>query len=144
MPAKTSPSTIVLKGEEKNYDEGRVTTAVTIKPGMLCERVAAGTYSPHGTAGGWAEAFIAKEDAIIGKTINDAYAAGDLLRFHKCQKGDEVLVICPTSLTLTPAVYLTSNGDGKMKIGASTDIRLFKCLDTVTTVADTFVRARCL
>src|SRR5687768_14727202 len=98
-----SPRTIFLKPPEKlgdHYDEARCVTAV-IYPGMLCEMVgtvtggSAGTFppemrtvKPHATADGIHAGLIAIEDALQGRTTDDAYAVGDLVRFVQLNRGD--------------------------------------------------------
>lgn len=85
-------------------DEGIASGAVS--PGMNVNRTSASesmgrhTFaagaSPVGGTGIGAVAgpvYIVKEDALQGKTIDDAYANGDNLFIHKCIPGDHILVL---------------------------------------------------
>lgn len=118
MPLLNELNTILLKPMEAlgQYDEGRVATAATIKPGMLIDQVTAGTFQPHGSAGGAGECLIAIEDALIGEGVDDARTAGMLIRYIKPKPGDEVYVrIPPSAAAIVIGDELVSNGDGKFK-----------------------------
>jgi hypothetical protein len=86
-------NTIVLKGMG-HHDEG--IAGSVIKPGCAVELAAAGDYDEQIVA--FAEALkgglkIAKEDALQGKTITQAYAAGDVVFFYSPLPGDHVHVL---------------------------------------------------
>jgi hypothetical protein len=127
-------NTILLKGDlGRRYEEGRVKAATTIYPGMLIEFHTDGTLQPHASAGLSAILMVAIEDGLAGKTIDDAYAAGDLVRYIILEPGDRaqmILVDGQTSVIGKPG--LTSNGDGKLKVGVSgTDALLFEAVEIV-------------
>lgn len=149
MANQTDPpnpaTTIVLKCSslgQTNYVEGVLGVAAT--PGMLMERYTAltvpdGEYKPHATAAIAAEKIVLMEQGWIadipyitftGGGIDDVAAIGDRVRMHICKPGDELYMWLPASaaaVLLTDT--LTSNGDGTLKKGATTDIRLFKPLE---------------
>jgi hypothetical protein len=152
MAAITTPPnpqrTIVLKCSSlgDKYHEGRVQAGKTITPGMLVERATTGTkpdgdYRPHSTAGGPAERIVAQELAFIadvpgltfsGGTIDDNYAAGDLVRMHQCQPGDECYMLLGAGATAVIEVdFLESAGTGYLRKASGTNTRLFKPLEAV-------------
>ena len=155
--------TIVLKGEiERRYDEGRVAAALVgkILPGYLIEMDVDGEYQSQSVAGAAVELAVAVEDDFRGMTVlgtlpSDGvvaggvavgYVAGDLIRFHRCMKGDEVQLVLKNgqTVTLAPDQFLTGNGDGTMKLAGVGDARLFKPLEAMTASGDTLIRARAL
>jgi len=81
----------------KNYlniiKELRAAAASAIIPGMLIERVAAGTVQAHSSAGGNAHACIALEDSLQGNGIDDVYTVGDPVQCWYPQRGDEGYII---------------------------------------------------
>lgn len=86
-------NTIVLKGKG-HHDEGVLGTAAA--PGEAIELQADGDYDRLVSAqaaalkGGLK---IVKEDALQGKTVNDAYAAADTVFFYSPLPGDHVQVL---------------------------------------------------
>lgn len=85
--------TIVLKGKG-HHDEGEADSAIS--PGMAVEMAADGLYDQP--AGAQAATLknglkIAKEDALQGKTVADAYADGDKLFFYSPLPGDHIHVL---------------------------------------------------
>lgn len=142
-----SPNTILLKvnGLSMRYDEARAAGAIT--PGFLIEHDSTGKVVAHSIAGGAGEIMIATEDSLQGKTIDDAYASTDLVRFHRGQKGDEFygLVINATGTTLTPASFLESAGNGALRLATgATGGYPFKSVETKenNTGANARVRVR--
>ena len=155
MSAVTTPPnpqrTIVLKCDSlgEKYLEGRVEAAKSITPGMLVERTATsgtdpdGFWQPHSTQGGPAEAVVAMELGFVadvpyastfsGGTIDDAYAANDVVRMHECQPGDELYMFLKANgSAVTPVDFLQSAGNGDLEKQTSTNQRLFKALESVT------------
>lgn len=139
-------NTIVLQGDlSVSHDERRVKAATTIKPGMLIEVTTGDVVQPHASAGSYAEKLVAKEDSYQGKTVDDSYAAGDPCFFHRCQPGDKLQLILVDGAVATLGSFLTSNGDGKVKVASSTDQRLFKAAEALSpSGADAFIGAYAL
>lgn len=88
--------------------------AAAISPGMLLERVAAGTVQAHSAEGGYAERMFAEEDALQGDTVSDAYAAADPVAILKPQKGSEVNALLAAGYSYTIGMELISAGDGTL------------------------------
>ena len=124
----STPKRIHLLGEGR-HEEAVAAGAIT--PGMLINQNSAGAVVVHPTAGGWAEKAFALEDALQGKTIADAYASGDRVSFVLGKSGDVVYAWLSGGEGATPDEFLTSNGDGTLKVASSTDIRIAVPLEAV-------------
>lgn len=111
---------------ESAYEEGRA--GATITPGMLISINNANTYVPHPTAASPAEAIFAIEDALSGipgqggKTIDNNYASGDLVRMVIPQRGDHVLGILQQGQNVQLGAHLVSAGDGTLKAAATASV----------------------
>lgn len=152
-------NTIVVLGDlESRSEEARA--GGTITPGMLLGQTTTALTQPgehprvvaHATAAGPALKMFAKEmgamgvggtfssgdSAISGGTIDDDYAIGDTVLIHEARPGDEIYALVPgnaAAIVLTD--YLTSNGDGTLKKGATTDFRIAQPLEAVDNSAHT-------
>lgn len=62
---------------------------------------------------------ILKEDALQGKTINDAYASGDNAFIHIAKPGDVLQVLVKSGETVVKASGLTADSTGKFVIDAT-------------------------
>lgn len=102
-----------------------------IRPGDLLTRNSSGELIKHATAGGWAEKQFALEDALQGRTIADAYAAAERVTTLLAKPGDVVYAYLSGGEAITLDDFLTSNGDGCLKLASSTDIRLAVPLEAV-------------
>lgn len=124
------PKTIVLKSHgATRYDEARAHAA--IKPGHLMATHTNGKLKVHASAGSFAEIMVAIEDALQGKTIDDAYAEDDLVRLVRAVAGDCLYMWIAAGVDADIEDFLTSNGDGTLKVATSTDERLFAVEETV-------------
>lgn len=112
------PSTIVLKSPNGRLDEGKCAGAIT--PGHLIEKDTAGEWIVHGTAGGVHERTFAIEDSLQGKTIADAYADNDFLRFWRFLPGDEVQAWLAAGENAAIDSTLISAGDGTLILATGT------------------------
>lgn len=144
------PGTIVLKGKlNRNQVEGWVQATKTIIPGMLIEKTTTedppyGYYQPHATQGGDAECLVAIEPMLAdvpfqtfkGGTVDDEYVAGDHVRAHIAQPGEEFHMFLKASGTVTAlsgaSSLLMSAGNGDLEVRTTTLRALFKALEVVT------------
>lgn len=128
-----SPNTIVLKAHRltDRYDEKVAAGAIT--PGHLIKLDSAGKVVVHATAWGGGECMFAIEDSFQGKTIDDAYATGDLVRMHLPSMMDEIYAFLgPTAGTAAIDSVLASKGDGTLQVtGAATGGLKFTALEAV-------------
>jgi hypothetical protein len=115
-----TPSTIVLRG--KGIRKERVATAVAITPGELLE-IDNGTdnVQAHSTAAANAQRMFAVENEVVGKGIDDDYAASDNVLYEVLYPGSEVYALLPASAAaIVRGDFLESNGDGTLrKVAAS-------------------------
>src|SRR5262245_1722763 len=136
MPNLTDPPrpqrTILLRGKFNQVaTEGRVKTGGSIMPGMLVEMTTTTPYQyptlqAHATSGGHSRRWVALEGMVAdipyqtftGGTIDDAYAAGALLRVHECMPHDVMYMLIPNAANITINGALASNGDGTLKAWA--------------------------
>lgn len=104
-------NTIVLIGQlHDNHEERRC--ASIVKPGYLMDTNADGKVIPAATYGAKGELYVAKEDYLQGKTINDAYAVGDLVFIHKAKSGNKIALVLAAGQNVAKGDQLISNGDG--------------------------------
>lgn len=102
--------TIVLKGKG-HYDEGEADGAIS--PGMAVELAADGKYDAQVAAQAAAlkqGLKVALEDALQGKTVADAYAAGDRLFFYSPLPGDHIQVLVKDGQTIAVGDSLVVEG----------------------------------
>lgn len=107
------PNTIILKAMGI-YEEA--TAAGAIQPGALLEIDANGDVQNHSVAGGRAELMVALEDALQGRTIDDAYAVGDIVSHKLLTIGSKVQAILQDGETAVIGSPLYSNGDGTLVV----------------------------
>jgi hypothetical protein len=105
--------TVILKRYNNVQFEAIAHEAIT--PGSLVEVTSAGKVKNHATAQGNAIPYFVIEDAIMGKTIDDNVAQGDLARVMVAGRGDEVNAILDTSQTIVVGDLLASAGDGTLE-----------------------------
>ncbi len=116
--SKTNPTRIVLKGTNV-FEEGRA--GGTIRPGDLVHKNSSGLWIKHGTAGGRAHPIFAVEDALQGRGITDSYATGDLVFLYHAKPGDVIYGYLSGGENATPDEFLSSNGDGALRVVTGTD-----------------------
>lgn len=86
-----------------------------LSPGHLIKLDANGAVLKHATEGGYAESAFAKEQALLGKSVDDAYAVGDLVPYVIADRGDIVSAIVLAGTTYAKGDILISDGAGALK-----------------------------
>jgi hypothetical protein len=104
-------NTIHLKGMGRH--EERVSAGV-LSPGHLLVVNSTDKVVVHATEGGVAERLFAKEDALQGKTVSQAYASGDVVSILVAAPGDEVQAILKAGEDVDIGDILISAGDGTL------------------------------
>lgn len=127
MDSSGRPTTIILKGDDSRYEEGRAAGA--IDPGHFIEQDSNGEYVVCATAGADIERIIAIEDALIGNTIDDAYADDDLVRFFICRRGDEVQAWLKSGENVAKDADLKISTNGELIAHGGTGTLLCKALE---------------
>lgn len=95
-----------------HYDEAAANAALS--PGHLIEILSTGKVRKHASAGAKVLARFAVEDALQGKTIDDAYAADDVVGFVAPKKGDVVNALLAAGNVYAKGDKLFSAGDGTL------------------------------
>jgi hypothetical protein len=90
--------------------------AAAITPGHLVELTSAGKVQKHSTEAGNAAKMFAIENSIVGEGINTDIAADDMCAIWLPRPGDEVYAILTTSQTVVIGDFLSSKGDGTLKL----------------------------
>lgn len=88
--------------------------AAAISPGDLIEEDSAGKFAVHSTEGGYAQLLFAAEDALQGNTIDDAYAADDLVAANVELSGNETQAYLKAGENVSIGDELISAGDGTL------------------------------
>lgn len=101
--------TISLKGNPR-YEEAEAVG--TLKPGMLGRITSSQTLAIHNVEGGSGETIIIAEDALAGKTINDALTAGERAPYILPKTGDEFNALLKAGEDVSVGDELISAGDG--------------------------------
>lgn len=137
--------TIILSAPYARRDVGvpGLEADAALTPGHLLETTATGV-KKHATQDGQAEALFACEDALQGKTIDDAYAANDPVSLVYPLPGDKILAWLKDGESTTLGVSkLGSNGDGTLKVVASTEYAIAVAEQTLAPVgADARIKVR--
>mgnify|MGYP007077480912 CR=1 FL=1 len=142
-------NTIVLKGKG-HHDEGEAGAAIS--PGEAIRIQSDGTYdpesqSPPDATTGHRGLYIAKEDALQGKTVDDAYASGDTVFFYTPLPGDvcQILVKSGEDIDVGDEIYVEGAGSGLfIESTTATDHAQFEALEDSggALAANTLLRAR--
>ena len=107
-------NTIVIKSYLDIRDEH--IAAASITPGMLIERVTAGTVQAHASDGGSARRVWAIEDGMQGNGIDDDYAADDPVQCWSTVNGEEIYALLEAGEVAVIGSKLVSAGNGYLKV----------------------------
>jgi F0F1-type ATP synthase membrane subunit c/vacuolar-type H+-ATPase subunit K len=111
-----SSNTIVLKcnGHREEYKAN-----AALSPGHLLTINSSGECLKHAAAGQRVPVIVAVENALAGKTINDAFASGDRVPVVVGSKGDILQVRLQSGQSASRGDGLVSAGDGTFLVGES-------------------------
>lgn len=116
MDSAGRPSTVRLKPSQAvHHNEARAEGAIT--PGHLIKHNGNNKVVVHDAAGVNCERLFATEDAhmLRGKTIDDAYASGDLVSYIPADAGDEIYAWLNTGQNVAVGAILASAGNGTLQ-----------------------------
>lgn len=122
---RRTPITIAIHPSQPRPDDIRADRAAveTITPGMLIELHNDATYGlcygVQDSANEPSAKCVALDQIEMNKTIDETYAAGDLVKAWYMKAGDIFFGIIPSGQNITQGALLQSNGDGKLKAWAS-------------------------
>lgn len=89
--------------------------AEAISPGHLIEENSDGEYKKHDSSGGAAMRLVAEIDALQGNTLEDDYAADDLVSANVELPGNEVQMFLAAGENVSIGDDLESAGDGTLQ-----------------------------
>lgn len=128
---KRAPNTIYLGGGGPGGEGGithvnDIVAIETIKPGMILEYHNDGgvlKWGVHDAADDPVTVAVALEQLMMNLTVDDNYAAGDLMQVGILRPGSQFWGIIPTGTNVLPGARLQSNGDGKLKAAGTGEAR---------------------
>ncbi len=138
MPATTSKNVIHLLGQPVTTEFGKAAEAIT--PGMLTRGVE--TLNKHNAADTVDVVAIALEREEMGRGIDDAYVIGDVVKIGAYKPGSRFLGILANGQTVVQGDFLSSNGDGMLKIALSAAVAIGRSLETIAATVPAGARIR--
>ena len=115
------PNTIAIAGNYVLVND--IPAAEAITPGMLITTKSdSGTlkWYKHDTAADVQEPIVALEQDEMNKTVDTAYAAGDLVKAANFSGGGIFWGLLPSGQNIAIGDYMQSNGDGQLKEATAT------------------------
>lgn len=133
MASISGAHTIVLKAHynegaaenEEGIASGAILPGMNVGHGLAAESIGRQTYAVAatdntgtgtGTTGGRGNVKVAKEDALQGKTVDDAYASGDNIFVHVALPGDRLQVLVASGQTVAKNAGLSAGTNGKWTV----------------------------
>lgn len=121
-------NTIVVLGRLGNRHEEFPANAA-LSPGHVLSLNSSAKVLKNATQGAAWNRFVAKEDALQGKTIADAYAANDIVMVHIAMPGDIVAVLADPGAAGNYAI-----GDQLILSGTAGQVKKLSAVTTGVTV----------
>lgn len=120
------PETILLRVNRLSDKYQEAIGSGTVTPGDLLRKKSGGQVLRHDQAGKYTRPLVAIEDTFQGRTVDDNYASGELVRYQELQPTDEWWARLAATQFVLPdeQTYLTSNGDGTLKVCGAGDTAL--------------------
>lgn len=115
-----------------SYIQDEKLASVAIMPAMLVELDGSGGVKPHAVADVAAVPRFARENQIVGGTIDDQYAIGDTTVYDTFPTGSKVQCIIADGQTITEGDWMCSAGDGTLKKVAAAEIKIAQAEETLT------------
>lgn len=128
------PGTVVLSGPY--IEVGDMAASEAITPGNLIDSFnSSGTWRwrKHATASIACAKTVARQQIMMNKGVDDAYAAGDLVQAAILSPGATAWMFIASGQNIVHGNKLESAGDGTLKIFGS-GVVLFKALETKVNV----------
>jgi hypothetical protein len=131
---RQNPNTIFLGGDRTQVNDLAASAAIT--PGHLIERTNnAGVirWRKHATAGGDTAPAIATDQSMLNKSVDDDYAANDLVEASILHAGATAWMLIASGQDIAAGQKLESAGNGTLRALAS-GTALFTALENKPTV----------
>jgi hypothetical protein len=110
------PKTIALKADYVRK-ERKANAAIT--PGDLVEIMSTGNLRRHATLGAQAQRAFALENDLIGRGIEDDYAANEICQYGVFQAGAEVYARLVIGESCSIGDFLESAGNGTLQVAST-------------------------
>jgi len=137
---RNDPGTIWLGGPRTEVGDAAASAAIT--PGHLLLRFNNGgiwRVKKHDSAAANAVRLVATEQSMLNMTVDDDYAAGDLVEASELAGGSSAWMFVASGQTIVYGDLLESAGDGTLrKLNAG--VALFSALESKTALALTRIR----
>ena len=104
-----------------NFRHDEKLAVAVLSPGHVVELTSADKVQKQSTGAAIAERLVAVEDALQGKTVSDAYAAGDVVSFNIYPRGSEAQVFLKAGEDVAIGAKLELDGTGCLVALASGD-----------------------
>lgn len=109
-----APRTIDLNGSSLRKEAN---AGGTITPGYLLARSAAGVVVAHAAENDNAGALFALEHDLVGRTVDQDYASGDVVQIGAFPRGGEVYaLVAASAVAIVVGNFLESHGDGTLQL----------------------------
>lgn len=109
------PKTIILRANADSFIRKEAEASSAILPGELVEFGGINELQAHGTDAGIARKAFALENDLIGKGIDDAYAAGETVQYAVCSSGTEIYAFLNGGENVAKGAALVSAGEGSLR-----------------------------
>lgn len=131
-----NPNRIHLAGEVTIVNDKLAGGAIT--PGMLVERYDYGSgvsrFRAHSSAGGSGQRAVALDQPELNRTVDNAYATGDLVDVAILPPGSTAWMLIPSGQNIATGTNLESAGNGKLR-AYSSGVKLFQATESVNNSA---------
>jgi len=137
------PNTIHLGGRVEVVNDIVASEAIT--PGHLIERhSASGTpkFRKHATAGGDTGAIVAREQSMLNRDVDTAYASGDLVEAIILAPGATAWMLVASGANITAGQKLESAGNGLLRAIASGKALFTALVDTNNSAGPSTMRIK--
>lgn len=121
MSSETTPKCVLIRGSMTPHTERKAAEGV-ITPGHLLMFDSQGRFKVHDTAAGAAATVFARENSMVGKSIDDTYVQNDTVPAWHCRSGDWVYALLDTGQNVAAGALLNSAGDGSLQSGSTNAI----------------------
>ena len=120
-----------MQVDREGYRKAEALANAALNPGNIIEVMSTGKVKKHAIEGGFAQMAVAVEDALQGKTVDDAYASGALVQYHIVQRGVRFQGILKSGESVSIGTALISDGDGRLialaSAASATDVKQILC-----------------
>lgn len=121
-PGAVGPNTILQRVNRLSDKFDEALAAGDIYPGDIIRSKGNGDVVVHDQAGKFTPVKIALEDPFLGRTIDDKYVSGEVVRYHRGQPTDTWLARLKIGVYVYgPDTFLASAGDGTLTVAAAGD-----------------------